>query len=166
MRTFLFSLFCVSQRGIVLVCARLSPSRLLLAKWLCYGNWLAPSREEGYFVFLLSPCLTLKSFISKSSFPQNSSSQVRSQHLSEGVHYISPSKVISNCVSCSVVPNSLRPHGLQLTRLLCPWDFPGQGYWSGLPFPSPGDLSHPGIELGSPALKENSLLTELQGKPK
>ena len=28
-------------------------------------------------------------------------------------------------VSCSVVPDSLRPHGLQSTRLLCPWDFPG-----------------------------------------
>ena len=29
--------------------------------------------------------------------------------------------------SCSVVSNSLRPHGLQPTRLLCPWDFPGTG---------------------------------------
>ena len=28
--------------------------------------------------------------------------------------------------SCSVMSNSLRPHGLQLTRLLCPWDFPGK----------------------------------------
>ena len=27
--------------------------------------------------------------------------------------------------SCSVVSNSLRPHGLYPTRLLCPWDFPG-----------------------------------------
>ena len=39
-----------------------------------------------------------------------------------------------------------------------------QGYWSGLPFPSPGDLPKPGIEPGSPALKEVSLLTELPGK--
>ena len=28
--------------------------------------------------------------------------------------------------SHSIVPNSLRPHGLQPTRLLCPWDFPGK----------------------------------------
>ena len=28
--------------------------------------------------------------------------------------------------SCSVMYNSLRPHGLQLTRLLHPWDFPGK----------------------------------------
>jgi len=30
--------------------------------------------------------------------------------------------------------------------------FPRQEYWSGLPFPSPGDLSDPGIESTSPAL--------------
>ena len=29
-------------------------------------------------------------------------------------------------VSCSVVPDSLRPHGLQPTSFLCPWDFPGK----------------------------------------
>ena len=40
-----------------------------------------------------------------------------------------------------------------------------QGHWSGLPFPSPGDLPNPGIEPGSPALQADSLLTELQGKP-
>ena len=34
-----------------------------------------------------------------------------------------------------------------------------QEYWSGLPFPSPGDLRDPGIEPGSPALQEDSLLT-------
>jgi len=33
-------------------------------------------------------------------------------------------------------------------------------YWSGLPFPSPGDLPHPRAELGSPALRADSLLTE------
>ena len=43
--------------------------------------------------------------------------------------------------------------------------FPRQKYWSGLPFPSPGDLSHPGIEPGSPALQADSLPTELGGKP-
>ena len=30
--------------------------------------------------------------------------------------------------------------------------FSRQEYWSGLPFPSPGDLPDPGIESGSPAL--------------
>ena len=40
-----------------------------------------------------------------------------------------------------------------------------QEYWSGLPFPSPGDLPDPGIEPGSPELQADSLPTELCGKP-
>ena len=44
-------------------------------------------------------------------------------------------------------------------------EFSRQGYWSGLPFPSPGDLPNPGIEPGSSALQAYSLLTELPGKP-
>ena len=43
--------------------------------------------------------------------------------------------------------------------------FSRQGYWSGLPFPSPGDLPNPEIEPGSSALQADSLLTELQRKP-
>ena len=42
--------------------------------------------------------------------------------------------------------------------------FSGQEYWSGLPFPSRGDLPDPGIEPGSPALQEDSLPAELPGK--
>ena len=41
--------------------------------------------------------------------------------------------------------------------------FPRQEYWSGLSFPSPGDLPNPGIKPGSPALQVDSLPTELQG---
>ena len=39
--------------------------------------------------------------------------------------------------------------------------FSRQDYWSGLPFPSPGDLPNPEIEPGSPALQAKSLPTEL-----
>ena len=38
-----------------------------------------------------------------------------------------------------------------------------QEYWSGLAFPSPGNLLDPGIEPGSPALRADSLPSELQG---
>ena len=41
--------------------------------------------------------------------------------------------------------------------------FSRQEYWSGLLVPSPGDLPNAGIELGSPALQADSLLTELSG---
>ena len=44
-------------------------------------------------------------------------------------------------------------------------EFSRQEYWSRLPFPSPGDLPAPGIELGSPALQADSLTFELPGKP-
>ena len=40
-----------------------------------------------------------------------------------------------------------------------------QECWSGLPFPSPGDLPNPGIKPWSPALQADSLPTELCGKP-
>ena len=40
--------------------------------------------------------------------------------------------------------------------------FPRQDCWSGLPFPSPGDLPNPGIEPGSIAFQEDSLLSEPQ----
>ena len=43
--------------------------------------------------------------------------------------------------------------------------FSRQEYWSGLPFPSPGDLPNPGIEPGSPALHTDALPSEALGKP-
>ena len=42
--------------------------------------------------------------------------------------------------------------------------FSRQEYWSGLPFPSPGDLPHPGIEPSSLALQVDALPSELPGK--
>ena len=42
-------------------------------------------------------------------------------------------------------------------------EFPRQEYWTSLPFPSPGDLSDPGIKPGSPTLQADSLLTEPPG---
>ena len=43
--------------------------------------------------------------------------------------------------------------------------FSRQEYWSGLPFPSPGDLPNPEIEPGSPALQTDTLPSEPTGKP-
>ena len=59
---------------------------------------------------------------------------------------------LSNAMDCSPPGSSV--HG-----------FPRQEYWSGLPFPSPGDLPNPGIEHMSPALQADSLWTELRGNP-
>ena len=43
--------------------------------------------------------------------------------------------------------------------------FSRQEYWSGMPFPSPGDLLDPGIEPGSPALLADTLPSEPPGNP-
>ena len=44
--------------------------------------------------------------------------------------------------------------------------FSRQEYWSGLPFPSPGDLPDPGIKPRSPALQADALTSELPRKPR
>ena len=51
----------------------------------------------------------------------------------------------------------LWPHGLCPTRLLCPWNFLWQEYWSELPIASPGDLPNPGIKPQGPELQIDSL---------
>ena len=43
-------------------------------------------------------------------------------------------------------------------------EFSWPKYWSGWPFPSPGDLPNPGMEPGSPELQADSLSAELPGK--
>jgi len=42
--------------------------------------------------------------------------------------------------------------------------FSMQEYWSGLPFPSPGDLPDPGIKYRSPALQVDTLTSEPPGQ--
>ena len=72
-------------------------------------------------------------------------------------HQGSPLRV---CVCCSVVSDSLQPHGVAWQAALS-MGLTRQDYWSGLPRLSPGDLSDPGIEPTSPvapALQVDSLL--------
>ena len=45
-------------------------------------------------------------------------------------------------------------------------EFSKQEYWSGLSFPSPGDLPDPGIKPGSPTLQADSLLLSHQERPR
>ena len=60
----------------------------------------------------------------------------------------------------------LWPHGLYIAcQAPLSMGSSRQEYWSGLPFPSPGDLPHPGIEPVSPALQVDSLPLSPGGKP-
>ena len=69
-------------------------------------------------------------------------------------------------LSRSVMTDSLWPHGLQPAKLLCPWEFFRQEYWSGLPCPPPEDLPNLGIEPRSPALQQILYHLSHQGSPR
>ena len=65
-----------------------------------------------------------------------------------------------SCVQLFVIPWTVAyqaPPSMGFTR---------QEYWSGLPFPSPGDLPDPGIEPGSPAFQAHTLTSEPPGSGK
>ena len=85
-------------------------------------------------------------------------------------------------VQCGQLLITVHRSASQLTRLLScvrlfatPWTvahqappfmgFSRQDSWSGLPFPSPGDLPDPGIEPRSPALQADALTSDPPGKP-
>ena len=56
-------------------------------------------------------------------------------------------------MSRSVVSDSLQPHELYIAcQVPLSMEFSRQEYWSGLAFPSPGDLPDSGVESPSPAL--------------
>ena len=67
-------------------------------------------------------------------------------------------------VSHSVVSDSASPWTVALQASLS-MAFSRQEYWSGLPFPSPGDFPNRGIKPGSPALQADSLPSVPPGKP-
>ena len=64
-------------------------------------------------------------------------------------------------VSCSVVADSVRLHGLQPARLLCPWNSPGKNTeWISHSLLQGEGIPVPGIKLGSPALPADSFPPE------
>ena len=71
--------------------------------------------------------------------------------------------LIRHLTQCAQSCETLQPYGLQLSMFLCSMEFSKQEYWSGQPFPSPGNLPHPGIEPRSPALQEDCLPLSHQG---
>ena len=75
-----------------------------------------------------------------------------------------PSLVIDGGLVAKLCPTFSTPWTVACQAPLST-EFSRQEYWSGLPFPSSGDLPDPGIEPRSPALQADSLPTELQGKP-
>ena len=64
-----------------------------------------------------------------------------------------------SCVLLFVTPQTVAYQGSLSIK------FSRQEYWSGLPFPPPGDLPNPGIESASPVLQADSLQSEPAGIP-
>ena len=81
-------------------------------------------------------------------------------------HGIFQARVLDWVLSLSLVTKSCQTLATPCTvacQASLSMGFSRQEYWSGLLFPSPGDLPNPGIKLGSPALQADSLLPELKG---
>uniref|UniRef100_A0A4W2HQF9 Potassium calcium-activated channel subfamily N member 1 n=2 Tax=Bos indicus x Bos taurus TaxID=30522 RepID=A0A4W2HQF9_BOBOX len=68
-------------------------------------------------------------------------------------------------VNCSVMSDSSVTPWTVACQAPLSIEFSRQEYWSGLPCPSPGDLPNLGIQPGSPALQDDSLLSEPLEKP-
>ena len=65
-----------------------------------------------------------------------------------------------HCCCCLVILNSFVTPWTVAHQAPLSMGFPRQEYWSGLPFPFPGDLLNSGIELASPALVGKFFTTE------
>ena len=76
--------------------------------------------------------------------------------------------IYNEVLCCCVITKSCLTLATPLTiahQVPLPMGFPRQEYWSGLPFPSPGDIPDPEIEPKSPALACKFFTTEPPGKP-
>ena len=79
------------------------------------------------------------------------------------VNFLYQSIVTQSCPTlCDPLPH---PTWTSAHQALLSMEFSRQGYWSRLPFPSPGDLPDLGIKPGSPASQADALPSELPGKP-
>ena len=120
-------------------------------RWLCEINKCFDTHTHIY-IFL---CINLSPRLSLSFTHTHMHARTHTHIYSPGGRICLMLQYSEDTNSCCLVtkshPSLLRLHGLQPTRLLCPWGFPRQEYWSGLPCPPPGDLPEPGIKPPSPA---------------
>ena len=107
----------------------IKPPLLAIEAW-SLNHWTAREVPSSASFYKLSPYHHSVLRLNVSS----SGRSWRAPKCKEGSHSLS---MKGENVSHSVVSNSLQPHGLQPTRLLHPWDFSRQEYWSGVPLPSP-----------------------------
>ena len=97
---------------------------------------------------------------------------LNSPHFSSGLSPLLTGSPQSDLKPSPQKPGKVKSEVKSLSRVrffMTPWTvayqapssmgFSRQGHWSGLSFPSPGDLPNPGIESGSPAFQADALLS-------
>ena len=84
----------------------------------------------------------------------------------KGFSHTSTSIHVHVCVYvCLGMSDSFDPMNCVVHQTPLSMEFSRQEYWSGLPFPTPGDLPDPGIEPASPVLAGRFFTAEPPGKP-
>ena len=135
-----------------------------LLQWIAMPSFRGSSWPRIEPASLMSPALAGRFFTTSTTWEDQTHGYrgKRGRYIGKlGLCDPSMCMLVCMCVSHTVVSNSLQPHGLKPARLLCPWGFSRQECWSGLPFPSPGNLPDPGIiKPGSPVLQVFTLPSE------
>ena len=89
--------------------------------------WDSPGKNTGMGCHFLLQCMKVKSESEGAQSCPTLSDPMDCSPPGSSVHGIFQARVLEwGAIVCSVMSNSLQPHGLQPTRLLCPWDFPGK----------------------------------------
>ena len=127
---------------------------------------------QSVTVMILSLVQIFPSLVNESPFILNPVSFWQN-HLSSKVSLFSGlAKCLKTIIPYISCPGTLSKSLSHIQLFAIPWtvarllsmEFSRQECWSGLPFPSPGDLPKPGIQPGSPTLQADSLPSEPPGK--
>ena len=128
-----------------------SRKHLLLLYWVCQSLWLCGSKHTGKF---------FKKWEYETTLPAwEICMQIKKQQLELDMEQQERKKKLLSHVQLFVT--------LWTVAYQAPLSmgFSRQRYWSGLPFPPPGDLPDSGIEHKSPTLQADTLPSEPSGKP-
>ena len=143
--------------------------RIPTVSWSTCSQWLSPQRGlplgrvscgVSHFLAETSVSSFLQISTKESYFHTLRSAPGDAKGVSQGpfVWYLLPTEVAQSCpILCDPWTVAYQaPPSMGFSKQEC---------WSGLPFPSPGDLPGPGIKPGSPALQADALPSEPPGKP-
>ena len=142
--------------------------RIPTVSWSTCSQWLSPQRGlplgrvscgVSHFLAETSVSSFLQISTKESYFHTLRSAPGDAKGVSQGpfVWYLLPTEVAQSCpILCDPWTVAYQaPPSMGFSKQEC---------WSGLPFPSPGDLPGPGIKPGSPALQADALPSELAGR--